>query len=130
MSFENKDYSVVLLWKNEQPSLTNNRNLACTRLYSLERNFKRDPFLAAKNKQTINEYINNGHAKKLTEEESKTLASITNYIPHDGVTNVNKPGKVKIVYDAVAKFNNTSLKKNLLKGPDLLNNLIGTVLFK
>ena len=102
--------------------------MACTRLYSLERKFKRDPFLAAKHKQTINEYINKGYAKKLTEKESKTLTSITNYVPHHGVTNVNKTGKVRVVYDAAAEFNKTSLNKNLLKGPDLLNNLIGILL--
>ena len=83
--------------KIDQPSLINNRNLACTHLYSLERKFKRDLSLVAKYKQTLNEYINKGHAKKLTEKESKTLASITNCIPHHGVTNVNKPGKVGTV---------------------------------
>ena len=41
---------------------------------------------------------------KLTEKESKTLTSNTNYIPHHGVTNVNKPGKVRVVYDAMAEF--------------------------
>ena len=53
MSFENDHYSVGLLRINEQPSLNNNQNLACTRLYSLERKFQRDPSLAAKYKQKI-----------------------------------------------------------------------------
>ena len=56
------------------------------------------------------------------------MTSITNYVPHHGVTNVNKPGKGRVVYDAAAEFNKTSLNKNLLKGPDLLNNLIGILL--
>ena len=33
---------------------------------------------------------------KLTEKESKTLTSNTNYIPHNRVTNVKKPGKGRI----------------------------------
>ena len=53
VSFENDHYSVGLLRINEQPSLNNNQNLACTRLYSLERKFQRDPSLAAKYKQKI-----------------------------------------------------------------------------
>ena len=75
----------------------------------------------------IKEYINKGHLKKLTEKKSKTLTSITDYIPHHGVINVDKSGKVRVLYDA-AELNNTSLNKNLLKGPDFLNNLIGILL--
>ena len=124
VSSENNHY-VGLLWKNDQPSLINNQNLGCTRLYSLERKLKGDPSLAAKYMQPINQYINKGHAKKLTEKESKNLTSITNYILHHRVTNVNKPRKVSFIYDALVEFNNMSLNKNLLKSPDLLNNLLG-----
>ena len=56
------------------------------------------------------------------------MTSITNYIPHHRVTNVNKPGKLRVVYNEAVEFNNTSLNKNLLKGLDLLNNLIGILL--
>ena len=57
------------------------------------------------------------------------MTSITIYISHHRVTNVNKPGKVRDVYDSAAEFNNTSLNTNLLKVPDLLNNLIGFIRF-
>ena len=51
-------------------------------------------------KQQINEYNALGHARKLSENEMVTTTSITNYIPDHGVTNVNKPGKVRIVFYA------------------------------
>ena len=88
MSFENDQYSVGLLWKNGQPSLiTQILALAYT-----QRKFKQVPSTTAIHKQLINAYIRKGDVKKLTEKEFKTLTSTTNYIPHHGVTNVNKPG--------------------------------------
>ena len=56
------------------------------------------------------------------------ITPITNYVPHHGVVNTHKPGKVRVVFDAAVKFQNTSLNKNLLKGPDYLNSLVGILL--
>ena len=44
------------------------------------------------------------------------------------MTNINKLNKLRIVFDAGAKFSNTSLNQHLLRGPDLSNNLIGILL--
>ena len=85
-------------------------------------------------KQQIDEYITLGHARKLSKNEKTTTTSITshiivpNYIPHRGVTNVNKPGEVRVVFDASAKFRNTSLNEHLLPGLDLLNDLVSVLL--
>ena len=57
-------------------------------------------------------------------QEKSQNNNIVNYIPHHGVVNPNKSGKFLIVFDAAAKFKNTSLNENLLTGPDLLYNLV------
>ena len=50
------------------------------------------------------------------------------YLPHFGVQNVNKPGKVRFVFDAAAKTTNTIFNDLLLSGPDLLNPLLGVIM--
>ena len=55
-------------------------------------------------------------------------SSLVNCVPHHSVTSINKPGNVRVVFDGAAKFNETCLNENLLKGPDLLNNLFSVLL--
>ena len=54
--------------------------------------------------------------------------SLLTYIPHHSVTNINKPGKMRVVFDGAAKFNETCLDESLFKGLDLLNNLFPVLL--
>ena len=46
------------------------------------------------------------------------------YIPHYGVFNSNKPGKIRVVFDSSAKVGGESINRNLMTGPDLTNQLI------
>ena len=50
------------------------------------------------------------------------------YLPHHPVVNPNKPGKVRRIANAAAKFRGQSLNSNLITGPDLLNNVVGILL--
>ena len=79
--------------------------------------------------EMMKEYIEKGYARKLSDKEANTISPRANYIPHHSVKNISvKPYKLHIVFDAAAKFSNTSLNQHLVKGPDLLNNLIGILL--
>ena len=51
-----------------------------------------------------------------------------NYILHHAVCNINKPSKLRVVFDAVAKYRGTFLNESLLESPDLLSILIGIIL--
>ena len=76
----------------------------------------------------MKEYINKGHASKLSLEESKQIQSNTNHIPHHGLRNTNKLRKGRVVFKSGAKFQSNSLYENLPKRPSLLNNLIGALI--
>lgn len=70
--------------------------------------------------------IENGFAKKLINETNN--CRIRNSL-HFGVLNINKPGKVRLVFDAAATTANISLNKLLLAGPNFLN-LLSRVLMR
>ena len=126
VEYKNNRFTVRNLWKENQPSLQFNKSLALSRFSSLEKKFEQNPEFTNKYKDTINDYVNKNHAVKLTQEKSKNVTPIT--VQHHGVVNINKPGKVRVVFDAAPEFQNNSLNKNLLKGPDYLNSLVGILL--
>ena len=128
VQFVDNHYSVRLLWKENKPTLPYNKSLALSRFHSLEKKFKQHPEFAEKYKSAVKDYISKGHAVILSPEEAKDRSSVTNYVPHHGVTNVNKPGKVRIVFHAAAQFDKTCLNEKLLRGPDYLNKLIEILL--
>ena len=76
----------------------------------------------------ISSYLEKGYIRKLSDEEALSRTATTWYIPHHEVTNVNKPGKVRMVLDAAVQLHGESLNSNLYSGPDLVNSLLGVLL--
>ena len=119
-------YEVPLIWKDQNIRLPDNRIVAVHRLNVLERRLQRDPELAAAYEKTISSDLEKGYIKKLTKEEANArTVKYKWYLPHHPVLNPSKPGKVRRVCDAAAKFQGSSLNSHLLSGPDLMNNLVG-----
>ena len=50
------------------------------------------------------------------------------YLPHHPVFHPQKPGKVRVVFDAAAKYKGKGLNKELFTGPDLLSSVVGVLL--
>ena len=96
------------------------------RLQQLKRRFQRSPEFADQYKTVMNDYIDKGYAVKFSEEEVTRTSRHTWYLPHHGVINPNK-SKVRVVYDAAARFAGTALNKELLQGPLLNNSLVGVL---
>ena len=122
-------YQLSLMWKRDDVTLPNNKSVALKRLYALERRFARDEDFAKKYDSVVQEYVNLGHARLLSTEEAQAETRKTWYLPHHGVVNAaSSTTKVRVVFDGAAEYEGTSLNQNLLRGPNLLVNLLGVLL--
>jgi len=107
---EGGKYVIPMLWKKDV-ILPSNRQTADKRLQYCE---------------NINVFLHKRYARKTHEVPETSTRSW--YLPHHPVLNVNKPGKVRIVFDVASRHNGISLNESLLSGPDLLNSLIGVLI--
>ena len=122
-------YKIGLMWSTDNPQLPDNRTVALSRLFALERRFKRDPEFAAKYQAVVEDYIKLGHARLLSAEEVRHKTGKTWYLPHHGVVSSSSSSmKVRVVFDAAAEFNGVSLNDLLLRGPDYLVRQEGVLL--
>ncbi|XP_065140047.1 uncharacterized protein [Paramisgurnus dabryanus] len=118
-------YQMPLPFKGERPELPNNKACAEHRLKSLEKRLKREEQYHKDYLAFMKDIIARGDAEKVPEMQLNNQPVW--YIPHHGVYNPQKPGKIRIVFDCSARFQNTSLNEHLLTGPDLTNTLVGVL---
>ena len=118
-----KNYQLPLPMKNHK-KFPNNRCLAEKRLQYLKGRFIKNPKFFMDYKGSMDDLIIKGYAEKSTKEapEGRTW-----YIPHHGVYHPSKPGKIRVVFDCSAEFEEVSLNKNLMSGPDLTNQIFGVL---
>ncbi len=122
---QDKHYEMTLPFKDERPDFPNNKACAEHRLKSLEKRFKRDEQYFKDYLAFMKDIIARGDAERVPEMELRNQPAW--YIPHLEVYNPQKPGKIHIVFDCSARFQNTSLNEHLLTGPDLTNTLVGVL---
>ena len=121
-------YETGLLWRSDDISLPDNYMAALHRLESTEKRLLRQPATAAAYQRTFQEYVDKGYARKLTAEDLEVKEQKRWFLPHHAVTNANKPGKIRVVFDAAASHRGISLNSQLLTGPDLLQSIPGVLL--
>ena len=100
--------------------------LRSQRLRSLASRFKRDSTHHALYSKFMAEVLEQGYAERVPDEELGADVK-AHYLPHHGVYNAAKPGKIRVVMDASSKFNGKSLNDCLLTGPDSMNSLLGVL---
>ena len=121
-------YQVALPWRHNPPCLPNNKETAAQRARTLKKRLLRDQCLLEKYATTMNDYLEKGYAEKIPKEQLQPVDTSIWYLPHHPVTHPAKPEKVRIVFDCAATYQNTSLKQQLLQGPDQTNQLVGVLL--
>ena len=84
------------------------------------------PDLQNKYEETLQKDLQNCYVVKVDPATDKETTC--SYLPHLPVSNKNKPGKIRRVTNAFSVYQGQSLNSNLLKGPDMLSNLVGVIL--
>ncbi|CAB4034545.1 hypothetical protein M514_27252, partial [Paramuricea clavata] len=116
-------YEVPLLWKENEPQLQNNREVAQKRLEGLQRRFERDPEYEKDYRKAVSKYVEDGYAHKVGEEDDFNGPNQW-YLPHHGVYKKSSAEKkIRVVFDASAKYRGKCLNDALLPGPVLQNEL-------
>ena len=119
---ENGHYEIALPFRDADPVLPNNRDMARRRLDGLKRKLSKDRKLHEDYTTFMEDMLHKGYAEEAPDDTSDETGKVW-YIPHHGVRNPQKPEKLRVVFDCAAKFRGISLNSTLLQGPDLTNNL-------
>lgn len=121
-------FETGLLWKSDQFEFPDSYPMAVRRLQCLEGRMEKDPIIGESVRRQMAEYQQKGYIHKATDAELfEADLRRTWYLPLGVALNPKKPTKIRIFCDAAAKVDGVSLNAMLLKGPDLLNTLLGVL---
>ncbi|XP_025754388.1 uncharacterized protein LOC106097728 isoform X2 [Oreochromis niloticus] len=122
---EANNWVAPLPFRSPRQRLPNNRDQALSRLMSLRKTLKKKPEMTEHYIEFLDKTFSKGHA-----EPAPALAPEQEcwYLPSFGIYHPQKPGKIRVVFDSSAQYNNVSLNDVLLKGPDLNNTLVGVLM--
>ena len=121
-------YEMGIPFKKQPLSLPNNKAVAEHRLQLLGKRLHKDPELFVKYCSGIHNLLDKGYAERVPCDHIDRADGEAWYLPHHPVLNPNKPDKVRIVFDCAEKYLGTSMNDEVLKGPDLMNNLLGILI--
>ena len=111
--------------ENDKVRFPNNRLQAQKKFTYLQRIMSRNHHFKNDYMKFMKQLMSNGYATEstATAENGKWW-----YLPHHGVYNHNRPGKIHVVLDLDAEFQRTLINKSLLPSPDLANQIVGVLL--
>jgi hypothetical protein len=100
--FVDGHYQHPLPFRDSNFSMPNNRNQVLQRANGIRKRFAANSKFHADYTKFMNDIINKGYAKKVTDSERHAAAQRGDswYIPHHGVYHPCKPGKIRVLFDA------------------------------
>ena len=118
-------YEIPPPLRDDNVRFPNNRLQSEKRFTYLQRKMSRNHRFKDDYMKFMKELISTEYATELTTavENGKCW-----YLPHHGVYNQNKPGKIRVVFDLSAESQWTSINKLLQRGPDLAKQIVGVLL--
>ncbi|XP_055523173.1 uncharacterized protein LOC129717329 [Wyeomyia smithii] len=118
---ENGRFETGLIWAQDDINFPDSKPMAERRWRCLEKRLEKDPQLYDSVRQQVADFESKGYIHVVTEKEMAEFDPRRIwYLPLGVVQNPNKPGRIRVIWDAAAKVNGVSLNTMLLKGPDLL----------
>ena len=126
IAFRNGHYEIPLPFRQPKVKLPNNRPQAQSRAEWQKKKMLRNEKYHQDYVQFVEGLIKKGFAYRVPEDEVIPQGPVF-YLPHHAVYHPRKPDKIRVVFDASAKYQNVSLNDVLLQGPDLTNSLAGVL---
>ena len=121
-------YTTALPFRDEATVMPNNRSQAEAYANNLKKRLANNSNLREQYTQFMEDLEAGGYSEKIPDDEPERGDGRCWYVPHHGVFNVNKPGKIRVVYNCPAMYKGTSLNAQLFQGPDLTNGLNGVLM--
>ena len=109
--------------------MPDNRRIVFTKLISTEKRLAKNTEHAKVYKEQVQDMIDRGVTRKLTEEELRNYKGPIHYISHHEVLKPDsKSTPVRIVFNSSATYMGHVLNEYWAKGPDLLNNILAVLI--
>ncbi|XP_014678718.1 PREDICTED: uncharacterized protein LOC106818533, partial [Priapulus caudatus] len=120
-------YEMPLPFRDGKPTLPDNKVMVMRRLDHLRKRFKANSTYYEDYRKFMDNVLQHRDAEEVASEEADSTTTTSWYIPHHGVYNPKKPEKIRVVFDCSARYKGACLNDHLLRGPDLINSLIGVL---
>ena len=126
ISYGDQMYRVGIPWKTKDPVLPDSYKMALQRLYNTEKRLKKIPEVSRAYSDCIQKYVEKGYVAKVPDVEHSNSKW---FLPHFPVLRPDKETtKTRIVFDAAANVDGTSLNDQIYQGPKLQRELFDVLL--
>ncbi|XP_065182353.1 uncharacterized protein LOC135813062 [Sycon ciliatum] len=131
ISFHYQRVTMEVPWihSNCEPGVTANRAMADHRLCMLGKSLDKRPEMKAAYDKVICSYIDKGYVRAVSAAEVEADGDDQWFLPHFAIVRDDKATtKVRVVFDAAAKYDGTSINECMYAGPALQNDLVKVLL--